>query len=284
MPNVAVTPMKSMTAFRRMAMGTWGKPGDPQAYGTMSIRMEQSLQYIEEYRKATGQRLTITHLVAKAVAQALKDLPEANAIMRMGKPYFRDSVTISLLVLQNEGPGKVDLAAATLRDADKLSLAEVARYAEKNINDVRGRKDKQMEEGKALTNRIPVPLMRVFLRFISFLMYGLNLDLRRFGIPRDAFGGATITNIGPLGLDAAHPPLVPYTRTPIVLTVGAAHETPVVENGKIVVGQVMNIGATLDHRFIDAYHASVLAKTLRSHLENPYEKFGAIPTRHLAAA
>jgi pyruvate dehydrogenase E2 component (dihydrolipoamide acetyltransferase) len=284
MPNVAVRPMKSLTAFRRTAMGTWGEAGDPQAYGTMSVRMEAANEYIEAFRRETGQRLTVTHLVAKALAQALHDLPEANAIMRFGKPYYRESVTISLLVLQNDGPGKVDLAAATLRDADKLSLAEVARFAERNINDVRGRKDKQMEDGKALTNRIPVPLMRRFLKVISFLMYGLNLNLKRFGVPRDPFGGATITNIGPLGLDAAHPPLVPYTRTPIVLTVGAVHEAPVVENGRVVVGQVMNMGATLDHRFIDAYHASVLAKTLRDHLEHPFERFGAIPKRLMAAA
>jgi pyruvate/2-oxoglutarate dehydrogenase complex dihydrolipoamide acyltransferase (E2) component len=54
---------------------------------------------------------------------------------------------------------------------------------------------------------------------------------------------------------------------PIVLTVSAVHQAPVVEKGRIVIGQVMNIGATLNHRFIDACHASVLTKTIRNHLE-----------------
>jgi pyruvate dehydrogenase E2 component (dihydrolipoamide acetyltransferase) len=39
------------------------------------------------------------------------------------------------------------------------------------------------------------------------------------------------------------------------------------------VGKVMNVNATFDHRFIDGFHASVLANTLREMLENPFESF-----------
>ena len=39
----------------------------------------------------------------------------------------------------------------------------------------------------------------------------------------------------------------------------------------------MNINATFDHRFIDGFHAGVLANTLREMLENPFEKFDALP-------
>ena len=42
-------------------------------------------------------------------------------------------------------------------------------------------------------------------------MYTFNLDLSGLGMPRDAFGGVTITNVGSLGLDIAYVPLVPYT-------------------------------------------------------------------------
>ena len=35
----------------------------------------------------------------------------------------------------------------------------------------------------------------------------------------------------------------------------------------------MNVNASFDHRFIDGYHASVLSKTLREMLENPFESF-----------
>jgi pyruvate dehydrogenase E2 component (dihydrolipoamide acetyltransferase) len=45
----------------------------------------------------------------------------------------------------------------------------------------------------------------------------------------------------------------------------------------VVPGKVMNINATFDHRFIDGFHAGVLANTLREMLENPFESFDALP-------
>jgi pyruvate dehydrogenase E2 component (dihydrolipoamide acetyltransferase) len=71
----------------------------------------------------------------------------------------------------------------------------------------------------------------------------------------------------------AYVPLVPYTRVPIFIAPGAVKEAPVVENGKVVVGKVMNVNASFDHRFIDGFHASVLSNTLREMLENPFESF-----------
>ena len=118
--------------------------------------------------------------------------------------------------------------------------------------------------------------MNVFLKLLSFLMYTLNLDLSKLGMPKDAFGGATITNVGSMGLDTAYVPLVPYTRVPIFVAPGAVKDMPVVENGQVVAGKVMNVNASFDHRFIDGYHASVLSKTLREMMENPFEGFDRI--------
>ena len=113
-------------------------------------------------------------------------------------------------------------------------------------------------------------LMNVFLKLLSFFMYTLNLDLSRFGMPKDAFGSATITNVGSLGLETAYVPLVPYTRVPIFVAPGAVMDAPVVEDGKVVPGKLMNVNASFDHRFIDGYHAMVLAQTVREVLGDPW--------------
>jgi pyruvate dehydrogenase E2 component (dihydrolipoamide acetyltransferase) len=144
---------------------------------------------------------------------------------------------------------------------------------EGHVTRVRERKDAAMEQGKKTMKLIPFALMNPFLKLLSFVMYALNLDLRFLGLPRDPFGGCTITNIGSLGLDVAYVPLTPYTRTPIYVAPGAVKDTPVVENGQVVAGKVMTVNATFDHRFIDGYHASVLSKTLRAFLEDPFAHF-----------
>jgi pyruvate/2-oxoglutarate dehydrogenase complex dihydrolipoamide acyltransferase (E2) component len=96
--------------------------------------------------------------------------------------------------------------------------------------------------------------------------------MRWAGMPKNAFGGACVTNIGSLGLDTAYVPVVPYTRVPIWVAPGEIADEPVVEDGAVVPGRVMRINATFDHRFIDGYHAMVLSRTLRRVLENPFEE------------
>jgi pyruvate dehydrogenase E2 component (dihydrolipoamide acetyltransferase) len=82
-----------------------------------------------------------------------------------------------------------------------------------------------------------------------------------------------ITNVGSLGLDFAYVPLVPYSRVPILLAVGAVKERAVVEGGQVVAAKAMNVNATFDHRLIDGFHAAQMSKILREWMEHPYEHF-----------
>lgn len=277
MAHLELTKKTELASFRKIAIGTWNTAYDPSVYGTLTVRMDKALDYIEQFRLRTGKRLTVTHLVTKACAEALKTCPEANSVLRFNRIYLRKTVAISVLVVQtDQGDGKVDLTAAKIEDADSKSLFEIAEEMDATVQRVRERKELSLERGKGTIGAIPFMLMNLFLRFLSFLMYTLNIDLSALGMPRDPFGSLTVTNVGSIGLETAYVPLAPYTRVPIFVAPGLVKEAPVVENGKIVVGRVMNVNATFDHRFIDGYHASVLSKTLREMLENPFERFDAL--------
>ncbi len=268
---------KEVSSFRKLAIGTWQTAYDPTVYGTLRIRMEKALQYIERFREVHGVRLTVTHLVAKAVAEGLKRCPDANAILRFNKIYLRKQITLSILVVQtDQGDGKVDLTAARIADAEKKSLKDMAAEMQTAVDMARNRKDKSVEKGKGMVALIPFMFMNAFLKLLGFLMYTLNIDLSGIGMPKDAFGGVTITNVGSLGLDVAYVPLVPYTNTPIFVAPGAVQDLPVVEDGKVVPGKVMNLNASFDHRFIDGFHAGILARTVKEMLENPFEKFDPV--------
>jgi pyruvate dehydrogenase E2 component (dihydrolipoamide acetyltransferase) len=274
MAHLDLQPKFDVASFRKIAIGSWHTAYDPTVYGTLTVRMDKAMEYVEAFRRRTGRRLTVTHLVTKAVAEALRKCPEANALLRFNKIYLRKNIVISVLVVQpDEATGKVDLTAARVEGAEKKSLVELADELEGIIRAVRERKDKALEKGKGTVGLIPFMLMNLFLKLISFLMYTLNLDLSALGMPKDAFGSVTITNVGSLGLETAYVPLVPYTRVPIFIAPGMVKDVPVVEDGKVVPGKVMNVNASFDHRFIDGYHAAVLAKTVKEMLENPFEKF-----------
>lgn len=274
MPNIELVPKGEVASFRKIAIGTWQTTYDPTVYGSLTLRMDKALAYIEEFRRVTGRRLTVTHLVTKAVAESLKRCPDANAILRFNKIYLRKKVTLSVLVVQpDETTGKVDLTAAKIDDADQKSLVDIADELDATIRKVRARQDKALEKGKGTIQKIPFMLMNAFLKLMGFLMYTLNLDLSGLGMPRDAFGAVTITNVGSLGLDTAFVPLVPYTRTPMFVAPGAVKDEPVVEDGKVVPGKTMNLCASFDHRFIDGYHASVLSKTIHEMFSDPFRHF-----------
>ncbi|MBU8897530.1 2-oxo acid dehydrogenase [Corallococcus sp. H22C18031201] len=278
MAHLDLIPKRDLSSFRKLAIGTWKTAYDPTVYGTLTVRMDKAMAYIEAFRQRTGIRLTVTHLVTKAMAEALHRCPDANAILRFNRIYLRKQVTLSTLVVQtDDGDGKVDLTSARIEDADKKSLREIAADLEEAVRRVRERRDAALERGKSTVQRIPYLFLNAFTWLLSFFMYTLNLDLRRLGMPKDAFGSAIITNVGSLGLDTAYVPLAPYTRVPIFIAPGAVKEVPVVEDGRVVPGKVMNINATFDHRFIDGFHAGVLANTMREMLENPFERFDALP-------
>ncbi|WP_375772319.1 2-oxo acid dehydrogenase subunit E2 [Archangium gephyra] len=272
MAHLELIPKENVSSFRKLAIGSWKTAYDPTVYGTMTLRMDKALAYIEEFRQKTGIRLTVTHLLAKAMAEALRRCPDANAILRYNRIYLRKRITISTLVVQTDG-GKVDLTSAKIDDAEQKSLREIAAELEAAVQKVRQRKDEMLEKGKGTIHKMPYAFLNFFTWLISFFMYTLNWDMTWAGMPRDAFGSAIITNVGSLGLDTAYVPLVPYTRVPIFIAPGAIKDAPVVENGKVVPGKLMNVNASFDHRFIDGFHASILANTFREMLENPFEHF-----------
>ena len=274
--NIDLVKKTDVSPFRKIAIGTWQTAYDPSIYGGMRIRMDKALPYIEDFRAATGKKITVTHLVAKALAEALKACPDANGIMRWNRIYLRKTVDISVLVVikdEEGGTGKVDLSAVKIEDADKLSLFDMAEKFEKHVEKVRARQDKALEGTRQTMTKVPFFFINTLLKILGFFMYTLNLDLRWAGMPKDAFGSAMITNIGSLGLDLGYVPLVPYTRVPIFACPGVVRDEAVVEDGKVVPGKVMDLSATFDHRLIDGSHAAVMARTIRKMFDDPYGTF-----------
>jgi pyruvate/2-oxoglutarate dehydrogenase complex dihydrolipoamide acyltransferase (E2) component len=273
MPNVPLHPPKRVSPFRKVAIGTWTTTYDPQVYGTLAVRTEKAEAYIAAFREKTGKRLTVTHLVTAAVARALADCPDANAILRWNRIQRRKEVDVSVLVVvPSEDGAKVDLSSAVVRKADECSLVGQIEQLEAQVGAIKKGEDQAMKKSKDTIGMVPFMLMNLFMKVLAFLMYDLNLDMRWAGMPKNAFGGACVTNIGSLGLDTAYVPVVPYTRVPIWVAPGEIADEPVVEDGRVVPGRVMRINATFDHRFIDGYHAMVLSRTLRRVLENPFEE------------
>ncbi len=274
MPNLDLVKKKDVSSFRKIAIGTWDTAYDPQVYGTMEIRMDEAMRYIAAFRERTGKRITVSHLMAKAMGAVFTEVPDANSILRLNRVYLRKRIGVFFqVVMTDEGADKVDLSGATVYDVESKNLREICDEFDAKVAKVRARKDEALEGTRKTFLRIPHFALNGVLKTIGFFNYTLNLDLRKFGIPSDPFGSCMITNVGTLGLDTAYVPLVPYSRVPIILAVGVVKDTTVVEDGAVKIAKVMKVNATFDHRIIDGFHAATMSRVLRAWLERPFEHF-----------
>ena len=203
MPNLDLKAKTNLSSFRRIAIGTWRNAYDPSVYGTIALRADKVMSYLEAIRERSGKRVTLSHLMAKAVAIMLSEMPDANAILRMNRIYLRSQIGVFFQVaMEDPETGEVDLSGATIFDAHKKSLLEIVAEFEAKVGTVRRREDKNLEGSRSLFKRVPFFLLNRLLDWISFFSYTLNLDLRWAGIPQDPFGSVMVTNIGSLGLEA----------------------------------------------------------------------------------
>lgn len=81
-------------------------------------------------------------------------------------------------------------------------------------------------------------------------------------------GTFTITNLGMYGLDefvaVINPPQVG------IMAIGAIKDTPVAENGQVVIKPMLTLSLTYDHRVIDGAPAAAFMKRVKEMIENPY--------------
>lgn len=110
---------------------------------------------------------------------------------------------------------------------------------------------------------------RLSLFEISKEIERLGTEARDGKTRREDLGGAsfTVTSLGKLGGSFA----TPVINCPEVgiLYVGQIKKKPVVKNDEIVVGNVMNIAVSFDHRVIDGNVGAAFALDVVSFLENP---------------
>ena len=272
MQNLPLTRLTELSSFRRIAAVVWPEPTDPQMYGSMEIRCEPLEAWIAQKRESTGEKVTLTHAVTRALAMVLDRHRDVNGIVRFGEIWLRRDVDIFVQVAVEDAGGaaaKADLSGVKVAMADTLSVEAIAKQIRERAAKIRARQDADFEKTKGLLDRLPGLILGPLLHFVNLLQWTFNISPEFIGSPRDPFGSAFVTNVGVFGLTRAYAPFFPLGRPSMIITLGAVEVKPVVEGDKVVVGRVLHLNGTFDHRLVDGLHAGLLAKEIREILENP---------------
>ena len=261
--------MENVPSWRTLAVHAWGKPNDPSVYGLIDVHAKPAADFVAGLREKTGEKITLTHLIAKAVAVAIAERPDVNAIIRRGRLYQRDTVDIFFQVAFEGGE---NLAGCKVSDVGGKSVLDIATELRQRADRIRRRKDDPTQKSTNALGRLPPWLTGLAMRLGETLTFDYDLDLTKIGVPYDAFGSCMITNVAGFGLTVGYAPLFPPSRTPIILTVGAVRDAPAAVDGEVTVQPTMTIGASFDHRVLDGFQAGRLAKRFKEVLEHPEQE------------
>jgi pyruvate dehydrogenase E2 component (dihydrolipoamide acetyltransferase) len=252
---------------RKLVLSTWRAPKEGNIYGKLTLNAELVLRYIKYRTEQSKQKITLTHFVGCTLAKAIKETPEINGFIRMGGFVPHDNVAISFLIALEEGG---NLANKKVHDADKSNLEEMSKALKSAAISLRKGEDKEFEKTQSSLRWMPTWLIRPLLWVTGWLSSSIGVSLPMFGLEAFPFGSCMITSVGMFGLDEGYAPHTPFARVPLIVLIGALRETPIVEDGEVVIAPMITLTATIDHRYIDGSQGGNLAKTIRMIFEKPW--------------
>lgn len=252
---------------RKLAIAAWDPPREPNIYGRLTLDIEPALAYVEHLRKSSGEKVTLTTVVGKAVALALRETPSINGYIRLGTYVPHARVSLAFLVAFEEGK---NLAKAKIDDLDRKSVVEATIELRQLAEKLHAGRDEAFNKSMGPVRLLPTWVLSRLLRFVGFVSTNLGLSIPALGIEAFPFGACVITNVGVFGLDEGFVPPTPFAGVPVYVLMGAVRDAPMAVDGQVVVRKQLTLTATIDHRYMDGAQGATLAKAVRRYLANPW--------------
>lgn len=273
-----------VSSWRKISVGMWRPPSDPTIYGYETVDIEELLAYLDEVSEASGAKVTLTAYLAKAISDVFAQFPELNTIVVGNQVLRRENVDVFCQVaVANDSGGSADLSGVKIRNSDRQSLVDIANRLHRRAEKVRAGQDEEIERTKSLIDKIPPLLLPSVMRAVDVLTYVVPFDLGKIGIRDDPFGSFMVTNCGPFDIKLGFAPLVPASRTPIVVLPGVIEDHAFVYDGEVVVRKGCQISFTADHRCFDGLQIGNFVRSIRARLNHPRDFYPA-PEEYLPEA
>lgn len=210
------------------------KQSIPHYQVTVEVDMDDLLdlrEQLNEQLSAQGVKLTVNDFLVRACALAMHQHPFVNASW--------------------DGSGK----QAAIKQHGSVNIGVAVALPE--------------ERGGGLVVPVLQGTDRMGLRIISSETRRLAKKARDKGLSVEDMEGSTFTisNLGMFGV--AHFTAIINPPNACILAVGAAREIPVVRDGQLMIGSVMSMTMSSDHRIVDGAMAAQYLNTVKGMLEAP---------------
>ncbi|PQJ78654.1 2-oxo acid dehydrogenase subunit E2 [Polaribacter porphyrae] len=260
MKHISYKSKLKLSAWRKISLGSWKPRGDSSIYAFEDFNVDNVIEFCK------NQSISFSSFVIKALSSTINQNKRINSIIRFGSIYQRAQNTIFVHTLKNTNED--DLSGVLIKEAFRKEIHKVDKEFKTEIEKVKKGKEKH-GASKQSFQKIPAMLSKYVLDGLSFLMYSLNIHFKQLPSIKDPFGSVMLTNIGSLNLQKAFCPIAPYTRIPMVVSLGRIELKPTIFKGEIVKSNMATFGFTFDHRIMDGMHFSKFIETFQSFFLNP---------------
>ena len=240
----------------------------------LAPELESLLKFVGEKRKEEGGiEFSLTHVVIKAIAKALKETPSLNGYMIGNRFYKARNSSMELSVCTDS----TDMAAVNIKDAHKKELGAIAAQMQSQSKLIRSGA-REPSTSQVLLDAIPQPVMFVAVSMLKF-----------FGLYQAVVSASTVTATGKavcrvlsiprsdLGqtLDGdfvfiPHQSSILLSDMPTSITIGdVAMKTVLSEEGQAKNVPVLNLSISINSNAVSLGQAKHFSVTLRRYLSRP---------------
>ncbi|KAK9764303.1 hypothetical protein K7432_008293 [Basidiobolus ranarum] len=256
---------------QKVMLATWSAPREGSIFTKTALDCTAMLAYIKEKNEgleaSDPTKITVTHFVGRALAECLKDAPDLNRRILCNRFLPNKTLDISFLV---QVLGGTNLYQAKVDSIDKKSVREVASILNSKVKPIRSGTDKNMSKSMGPMKFLPVWVIRTVIYLVGWFSNVVGLDMSILGMEKRPFGCCIVTSVGMLGIEDAYVPFSPYTNVSLFVLIGAIKDHVVVVDGQPAIRPMVNICATLDHRYLDGFQGATIGKKLERVFANPH--------------
>ncbi len=243
---------------------------DAEVYINEKIDITELLKYIKEKNASGERKVTLFHCMIAAVARTIKMRPLLNRYISGKHYYMRDEISMGFTI-KKQFEDHAEETLMIYRPKDNESLVDITDNLTPKVKEAKKEKDngQSVDDILNIVKKLPKPIMHIFM-FIMRAMDNLGLMPKAFSSVDTNYCSVLLSNLGSIKCDAVYHHLNNFGTNGIVITIGEMHkEVMLNEENKLVVRDVVNIGATLDERIADGFYFARSLKLIKHLFKNP---------------
>jgi hypothetical protein len=252
------------------------KVAESQLTFRFPIDLGRILVYIDSKRSESDLDITFTHIVVKACAMAIAEIPSLNGHVIMNQFYRSKSpgVDVSLFVDVNER----STATVKIADADAKPTDFIADEIIEKVNDLRSAQLEKVNAGtsgqKTFAQKLAQVVPYFIVQYVKQLMFELGntygLNIPKLGITPYPYGVCTVVVSPDAETDVDLTVTSKVSSAPIVVTMGGLRIVPSLDSDRKLSGSpVLNFGVTINNQASSLTEARLFIARLQKMLNDP---------------